>query len=524
MSNANDERFNADWFANVLRRDTRLLVAAVPLVILVLSAGFVYWRQFTTGMGVTGLNRPSYWGLYIVNCVFFVGVSAGGILIASLVHALGVKQFRSVARIAELMAISCVVMAVTSLFVNLCWPQRMHFILLYANVSSPILWDMLNVSLYFFISLAYGYFGTRSDLVRLMSIKPRHAWLFRLMALGYTDVSPKALKRDDIILRVMAVAGLLAAVGMHSVTAWILGLTKARPGWFSAIMAPLFIVSAAVSGLALLIVSVVLIRRYLRVRIKDEVIRRLAQILTFLVLALGYFLFAEMLTVFYGKEPAVLEVFETMMHGRYAVFFWGHLLLGLIFPLLLFGVVLAGIPRRWVIIGGLTLLPIVAGIAFVFGLAMPFAKVVGDALPGWVGYAAVWIVGLALLQACANERLGEDTRLGIAAGLVVLGIFAERWNIVLPSLMGHSALPLPGVSYAPSGLELLLVAGIYAMGALVFIVAVYLLPLVESEEDEPPPPVPDRSGIEGPRWTTIEDIKPPRWPEIKPRWTEIKGP
>ena len=156
MSNAIDEKFSAAWHENVHRGHPRLLIAAVPLAILALAAGYVYYRQITTGMGVTGLNRPTYWGLYIVNCVFFVGVSAGGIFIASLVHAFGLKHFQSVARIAELMAISCVVMAVMSLFVNLCWPQRMHFILLYANKTSPIFWDMMNVTIYFNISLLYA--------------------------------------------------------------------------------------------------------------------------------------------------------------------------------------------------------------------------------------------------------------------------------------------------------------------------------------------------------------------------------
>jgi len=521
MPNPNDERPPAAWHENVHRGHTRLLIAAVPLAILALAAGFTYWRQLTTGMGVTGLNRPSYWGLYIVNCVFFVGVSAGGIFIASLVHAFGLKHFESVARIAELMAISCVLMAVMSLFVNLCWPNRMHYILLYANKTSPIFWDMLNVTIYFFISLTYGYFGTRSDLARLIKIKPKAAWFFRLLALGYTDLSARAQKRDQAILKVLSVMGLIGALGMHSVTAWILGLTKARPGWFNAIMAPLFIVSAAVSGLALLIVSVIVTRRLLRLRIEDEVIRRLGQILLFLVPVLCYFLFAEMLTVFYGKEPAEMQVFKVMMHGPYAFLFWGHLLLGLILPVLLLGVVLARVAWRWTAIVGFALLPVVAGIVLVFGFTLPFSEIGGVPVPRWLGYAVLWLIGLILLMVFANERLAEDTRLGIAAGLVVLGIYAERWNIVLPSLVGYSVLPLSQVHYAPSWSEVLLLSGIYSVGGLIYIACVHLLPLVESGEEaeaEPATKPPVRWADESSRWgIQVPPVRQSRWSAWR-RW------
>jgi Ni/Fe-hydrogenase subunit HybB-like protein len=266
----------------------------------------------------------------------------------------------------------------------------------------------------------------------------------------------------------------------------------------------------------LLIVSVVMTRRLLRLRIEDEVIRRLGQILLFLVPVLCYFLFAEMLTVFYGKEPAEMKVFNTMMHGPYAFLFWGHLLLGLIFPIILLGVVLARLRWQWTAVVGFALLPVVAGVVLVFGFTLPFTEIGGVPVPRWAGYAALWLIGVVLLLVCANERLAEDTRLGIAAGLVVLGIYAERWNIVLPSLVGYSVLPLPRVHYAPSWRELLLISGIYALGGLIYIACVHMLPLVESEEEaevEPVAKVPERWADESSRW----GIQVP--PDRRSRWS-----
>jgi hypothetical protein len=201
------------------------------------------------------------------------------------------------------------------------------------------------------------------------------------------------------------------------------------------------------------------------------------------------------------------------MHGPYAFLFWGHLLLGLILPVLLLGVVLARVAWRWTAIVGFALLPVVAGVVLVFGFTLPFSEIGGVPVPRWLGYAALWLIGVILLLVFANERLAEDTRLGIAAGLVVLGIYAERWNIVLPSLVGYSVLPLSQVHYAPSWSEVLLLSGIYSVGGLIYIACVHLLPLVESgEEPEPAAKLPERWADESSRWgVRAPPVRESRW-------------
>ncbi len=481
MSRPRAEAARTEPFAHLMRWNPRLLSAAAILGVVILAAAYAYSLQLRAGLGVTGLNRPAYWGLYIVNFVFFIGLSAGGIIVASLVHAFGLQQFRSVARIAELMAISCLLLAMSFIILDLGRPDRLLYVLRYPHPQSPLLWDVTVVNGYLLIGMAYGYFGTRADLVRAMVVKPRERWLYRALALGYTDLSPRSLARDHAILRAFAVVGLFGAVALHTVTAWILGLTKARPGWFGAVMAPLFIVSATVSGLALLLVSVILARRFLRLAIEPKVVRRLALLLAFSLPVLGYFLIAELLTVFYGAEPAALHVFRTMMYGPYAAVFWGNLFLGLLFPLVLLALVLGRVPRRWLAVVGLALTPAWAVVASLLSFGTP--TVFGLTAPPWVLSAIAWLFALGFLLACLSRRLSEEARIGISATLVVAGVLAERWNIVVPSLVGHSFLLFPPGRYAPTGLELLLVAGVYALGGLFFVVCATVLPLVESEEE-----------------------------------------
>jgi molybdopterin-containing oxidoreductase family membrane subunit len=483
MSSPRAEAASAGPFAHLLRWDSRLLGVAAILGLVILAAAYAYSLQLRAGLGITGLNRPAYWGLYIVNFVFFIGLSAGGIIIASLVHAFGLEELRSVARIAELMAISCLLLAMSFIILDLGRPDRLLYVLWYPHLPSPLLWDVTVVNGYLLIGLVYGYFGTRADLVRAMVAKPRQRWLYRLLALGYTDLSPRARARDHTILRICAMVGLFGAVALHTVTAWILGLTKARPGWFGAIMAPLFIVSATVSGLALLLVSVILARRLLRLAIAGDVVRRLALLLAFSIPVLGYLLFSELVTVFYSAEPAALHVFRTMMYGPYGAVFWGNLVLGLLFPLALLAMVLWNVRRRRVASVGLALAPASAAALWLLGFRAPCALIPGVPIPAWAVYTIGWLLALGLLLVCLDRRLGEETRIGIAACLVVAGVLAERWNIVVPSLVGHSFLLVPPGHYAPTGLELLLVGGVYALGGLFFVTCATVLPLVESEEE-----------------------------------------
>lgn len=457
------------------------------LLVLIAVALYALAEQLTTGLGITGMNSPAYLGLYIVNFVFFVGLSAGGVIIASLVHLLGLRQFRSVTRIAELMAIGCVILAVLFILLDMGRPDRLWNLFHHGQLQSPLIWDVIVVNLYLLVSLAYGYFGTRGDLARLVAESPGRRWLYRPLTLGYTDLSDRAMARDQRALKVLSLVGLPLAVALHTVTAWILGLVKARPGWYGAIMAPLFIVSATVSGLALLLASVVFSRRVLRVPIEEQAIRDLGKLLVFSIPVLGYLLFAELLTVLYGREPAEFHVFEEMMYGGYAPVFWGNLLFGLLYPLAVLGAILLGVTRRLVFFGGVLATPVIAVAAMRWELEMP--PLLGTVLTGglgvpvqaWLGYAVLWLVGLLLLLLLLDQRIPADIRIGIAAALIVLGVLAERWMIVIIPLIGHAHLPYAYVPpfYAPTALEAFLTLGVYAVGALFFALSAKFLPLLE---------------------------------------------
>jgi molybdopterin-containing oxidoreductase family membrane subunit len=453
------------------------------LLTLIGFAVYVYvTQQLRYGLGVTGMNTPTYWGLYIVNFVFFVGLSAGGVIVASLVHAFNIERFKSVARIAELLAISCLVLAITFITLDLGRPDRLFNLLRYGRIESPLLWDVIVISIYLVVSMAYGYFGTRLDLVKCMKLFPPRRWLYRLLALGYTDDSPQAAARDRKVLRILAIIALPLAVALHSVTAWILGLVKAKPGWHSALLGPLFVVSATVSGLALVILTVAFVKKILKLPIREELLEDLGRLLAFAIPVLGYFLFAELLTVTFAAEPTKIAIFEEMILGKWAPIFWFNLIVGLVVPL----VVLLKPSPRLIVAGGALAAVVLAPSASLFS----FPSLLGRFFPTmaifpvWVEYPLVWVSLLVIaLLILAHPRWAASTRVGLAAFLVVLGVLAERFNIVIPPQL-HPLLPYPHGVYSPTWAEYVIVAGVYAGGVLFFVVCSKLFPLVELEEHQ----------------------------------------
>jgi len=324
-----------------------IYLVAVAVAVAVVGYALFIWadRQLQTGLGVTGMNQPTYWGAYIVNFVFFVGLSAGGIIVSSLVHALKMERYRAVARIAEVVAIACILMAGIFISLDVGRPDRLWHLMVYGRWQSPLIWDVIIINAYLAMALALGYFSTRADIIKCMRAMPSRAWLYRLLALGYVDDSPEAIRRDQAILRVLAFASIPAAVLLHSITAWIMGLTKATPGWHTALLAPVFVGSALASGLALVTFVSFASQRLFRAQVSDDTIAALGRLILLAIPLLGYFLFSELLTVVYAREVSPHAFFTELIEGDYAIFFWFDLVVGLVTPMLMLGYVFFW-PRR----------------------------------------------------------------------------------------------------------------------------------------------------------------------------------
>ncbi len=172
-------------------------------------------------------------------------------IVASAGRLFGATRLKPVVRIAVLEATVAVMIAALLLLPDIGRPDRAWHLLRYAHVTSPLIWDLTIVTVYFVISATYVWVYTRADLARARQpARARHGYVARA-----------DMRRDELLKGVLAAVGLPAAILLHSITAWIFGLQIARGFWYSAIMAPLFIASALVSGTALMILLALIVRR-----------------------------------------------------------------------------------------------------------------------------------------------------------------------------------------------------------------------------------------------------------------------
>jgi molybdopterin-containing oxidoreductase family membrane subunit len=404
------------------------VVAWLGLLAALMIAGLgAFAYQFANGLVVTGMRNTVMWGQYILFFMFFIGLSAGGLIVASAGRLFGVKTFRPITRLAVVEATIAVLLAGIFILPDLGRPERVINLLLHPNLSSPMIWDITIVVAYTLMSLAYVWLYTRADLAR------RGSWL----ALG-TGTSQRSIARDERIKSAMAWVALPAAILLHSITAWIFGLQISRGFWYSAIMAPMFIASALVSGLGLVILLALIVRRLRRIEFDDELVAFLGGMLGVFISVEGFFVAAEYLTAAYPGAPDEAGPIARMLVGPYAPLFWVEVGIGLLLPF----VVLARRATR--------------------------------ANPRWVA---------------------------LAAAVAIFGIFVHRLNLILNGLSYAPIGVEPGVSigvwqgpvstsfamshwYVPTFVEWLIVAGILAFGALLFSAAVAWLPLRESKDHE----------------------------------------
>ena len=504
-----------------VRREFQPLTSFGPIYILAVAAAtavaayaLFIWadRQLRIGLGVTGMNAPTYWGAYIVNFVFFVGLSAGGIVVSGLVHAFKMERYRAVARIAEVIAIACILMAGIFISLDIGRPDRLWHLIRYGRWESPLIWDVIIVVAYLALALGLGYFSTRADIIKCMRAMPSRARFYRLLALGYTDDSPEAVRRDQLILRTLAFASIPAAVLLHSVTAWIMGLAKATPGWHTALLAPVFVGSALASGLALVTLVSFVGQRVFKAQVADETIASLGRLLLLALPLLGYFLFSELLTVVYAQEVSPHAFFQALINGDYALFFWFDLLVGLVAPLIMLAYIF-WFPRRaeapapvvlprmaWA--RAVTLTLAVAAIALVglsFSVDRPTTTLAVEiedfSLSGTPLAIALNVLAAAVLVSLA-VRLSAAGGVALASLLVVAGVLAERINIVLaPQFTRFSphpdetfAFPYTVAGYRPTWDEMSIILGVYALGILGFLVFTKVFPLTELPEEVAPEP------------------------------------
>jgi len=312
-------------------------------VIWVIAGGYALYLQISKGHGVTGMRDNVVWGLFIVNFIFFIGLSYAGAIISGILHLLKVPWGKPIIRLAQMMTIISVV--VGPIFILLCVGRfdRLHHLFIYPRIQSPMTWDVMAVVTFFVGAVLFLYMALIKDLAVYRDAKMKvPKWrqkLYTALALGYRATASQ--KRHLIISQnLLAIIMIPLSIIVASILSWIFGMTL-RPGWHSTIFGPYFVIGALYSGCGVLIVSMWVYRKMYKLEnyFTDRHFVYLGYIMLVLAAGYGYFTFSEYFTSWFGSAKwdgeLINKLFSPGDYGWWTLF---ANLAGILIPILVISI------------------------------------------------------------------------------------------------------------------------------------------------------------------------------------------
>ncbi|MBE0520981.1 MAG: polysulfide reductase NrfD [Candidatus Methanoperedenaceae archaeon] len=283
------------------------------------------------------------WSILIVLYPYITGLVAGAFIASSLYHVFGNKDIKPVARFALLTAFAFLCVAMLPLLAHLGNPQRALSIMFTPHLSSAMSGFGYIFSFYFIVVVLEIWLAFRVDIVNAaLNSRGWKELLYSALALFSYDISEKALEADEKLGRKLAIIGIPSAAFLHGYVGFIFGGIKANPWWSSSLMPIIFLMSAIVSGIALLILLYLVVMRIKKHPINHKTLYSLAHYLwVFLIVAVVL----EMLEIISIKYEALeeIEIIEHLLAEKIAFTFYGiQLTMGALIPfilLLLVGVI-----------------------------------------------------------------------------------------------------------------------------------------------------------------------------------------
>jgi Ni/Fe-hydrogenase subunit HybB-like protein len=403
------------------RTGWKFWLAVIVLGGLVLT-WFVTWGyQMAWGLGITGINRPVEWALYITNFVYFIGIGHAGTFISAALRVLNIEWRRPISRIAESLTVFALLTAAMFPLVHLGRAWKFYWLIPYPNdrqlwpdFHSPLIWDMIAIFTYLTGSILFMYIGLLPDLA--MARDHTRGWrnrLYHALSLGWRGTE-REWAHQGRALDIFSYVIIPVMFSVHTIVSWDFAMAL-QPGWHSSIFGPYFVVGALFSGVGAVLLVMIIVRKamHLQYFIRAEHFDGMAKFLLLLSMAWAYFYFADYITSWYGQLP-VEKILQNLFAGAMA-------------PL-------------WYL--------------------MLFSNVV---LP----FATLW-----------SKRIRRSLpALFIICVFVQIGMYIERYLIVAVTL-GRNEMPFAWGTYIPHLPETLITIGAFAMVAFLYILVSRIVPLI----------------------------------------------
>jgi molybdopterin-containing oxidoreductase family membrane subunit len=438
----------APTFADVNRDVLKTLRTPGPLyftwmciVGLILTGGVLAWTyQIFFGMGAAGKRAPQMWAMYITTFVFWIGIGHAGTLISAVLYLFRARWRTSIYRAAEAMTIFAVMTAGLFPLIHAGRMWFAYFLLpypnqryLWPNFRSPLVWDVFAISTYLSISTLFFIVGLVPDIAALRDQST--GWrkrIYAMLALGW-EGSYTQWRPYRRAYGLLAALATPLVLSVHSVVSWDFAMALV-PGWHSTLFAPLIVDGAIFSGFAMVLVLVIPMRHFfgLHAYIQDKHLDAMARLVLATGLVLTYFYICEVFSAWYSGD-----VFER------ASLFW------------------------------------------------KVTKSYAWAL--WLMYFCNCVSPLILFWKKARTNVAILYAVSI---LVLIGMWFERFNIIVPSL-AHDFYPYTWGIYKPTPTDTMIIIGSFAWFFILFLGFIKLMPSVSIVEVKETLPAPLKEGGHG---------------------------
>ncbi len=426
------KEINDSILAGILGMPKWWLGAVIFLTLVVFTGLGSFGYMVNKGIGVTGLNRPVFWGFFMTNFVFWIGISHAGIMISAILRLTQAEWRRPVTRAAEVLTVFSLMAAMHTPLFHVGRPWRDFWVFPYdfgrgvwPNIRSPFVWDPSAVGTYLIASTLFVFVALLPDLA---IIRDRTTGLvskvYGVMCLGWRG-TPRQWKMQAVVGILLSALVLPVFVSVHSIVSWDFAVTIGVEGWHSTIFAPYFIIGAihsGVSAVAMIMALMVWLWNWGKI-IRPDHFDAIGRLLIVVATTWFFFFFLEWVFALFTLEHPEIVLRELQ------VFQWPYMFLFIVF--------------------------------LVTGYFIP--------VPLWlfknVRRSAKWMF--------------------ITTVLVNIGMWLERFLIIIPGLARKTPMTFDWGTYHPSLIEILIVAETFAfvaLGLLIFAKVFPLIPLFDIKE------------------------------------------
>ncbi len=234
------------------------------------------------------MPQEAFGGLIAVY-FYLTGLSAGSFVLSTLAFVFGMAKYKPIGKIGVILAALFLIMAPLALLVHVGQPFKSWHLFVYWNITSPITWGSFLLTLYPINCVIYGFFMFRGK---------------------------------QKLTKLFGTIGIPLAIFVHGYTGFILALGKARALWNTALMPFLFLVSAMVSGIALMIlISIVRDRFFTKEKVINlDLVYSLGNLLVAMILIDLFLVLSDVLVLLVSHSEAQ-EVAHLILQGKFSTYF-----------------------------------------------------------------------------------------------------------------------------------------------------------------------------------------------------------